>query len=91
MIYYPFNALLRSMSGEISSLSINKKGFASLKTTIPMSVIKQWDLKPQDKLSWKWKVIDGEMVVLVTKYDEGKSRKGPKKQIKKKKSSTVTE
>ena len=56
-----------------------------------MSVIKQWDLKPQDKLSWKWKVIDGEMVVLVTKYDEGKSRKGPKKQIKKKKSSTVTE
>jgi hypothetical protein len=72
------------MTGEISTLSINKKGFASLKTTIPMSMIKQWDLKPQDKLSWRWKVIDGEMVVVVTKYDEWKSTTGRKKQIKKK-------
>ena len=71
------------MAGEISTLSINKKGFASLKTTIPMSMIRQWDLKPQDKLSWKWKVIDGEMVVVVTKFDEDKSRTGLKKRIKK--------
>ena len=48
-----------------------------------MSVIKQWDLKPQDKLSWKWKVVDGEMVVVVTKFDEDKSRTGLKKRIKK--------
>jgi hypothetical protein len=62
------------MAGEISTLSVNKKGFASLKTTIPMSMIKQWDLKPHDKLSWTWKVIDGEMVVVVTKYNEADSR-----------------
>jgi hypothetical protein len=60
------------MTGEISTLSVNKKGFASLKTTIPMSMIKQWDLKPHNRLSWKWKVIDGEMVVVVTKYHEAK-------------------
>jgi hypothetical protein len=58
------------MAGEISTLSVNKKGFASLKTTIPMSMIKQWDLKPHDKLSWKMRVIDGEMVVVVTKYSD---------------------
>jgi hypothetical protein len=62
------------LTGEISSLSVNKKGFASLKTTIPMSMIKQWDLKAHDKLSWKWKVIDGNMVVVVTKYGEAKSK-----------------
>jgi hypothetical protein len=61
------------MVGEISSLSVNKKGFASLKTTIPMSMIKHWDLKPHDKLSWNWKVIDGEMVMVVTKHTESKS------------------
>lgn len=38
-----------------------------------MSMIKQWDLKPHDRLSWKWKVIDGEMVVVVSKYNEVKS------------------
>jgi hypothetical protein len=40
------------MAGEISTLSVNKKGFASLKTTIPMSMIKHWDPKPHDKLSY---------------------------------------
>jgi hypothetical protein len=61
------------LTEEISTLSVNKKGFASLKTTIPMSMIRQWDLKAHDKLSWKWKAIDGEMVVVVTKYHEPKS------------------
>lgn len=67
------------MVGEISSLSVNKKGFASLKTTIPMSMIKHWDLKPHDKLSWNWRVLDGEMVVVVTKYVEAKPKEQPKK------------
>jgi hypothetical protein len=48
-----------------------------------MSMIKQWDLKPHDKLCWKWQVIDGEMVVVVTKYDEAKSK--PSKERAKKK------
>jgi hypothetical protein len=62
------------MTGEISTLSVNKKGFASLKTTIPMSMIRHWDLKPHDKLSWGWRVIEGEMVVIVTKYVEPNSK-----------------
>ncbi len=60
------------MPGEICTLSVNKKGFASLKTTVPMSMIKHWDLKPHDKLVWDWKVIEGKMVMVVTKYDETK-------------------
>jgi hypothetical protein len=61
------------MAGEISTLSVNKRGFASLKTTIPMSMIKHWDLKPHDKLSWDWKVLEGEMVMVVSKYTESKA------------------
>jgi hypothetical protein len=57
---------------KLMTLPVNKKGFASLKTTVPMSMINQWDLKPLDKLFWKWKVLDGEMVMAVTKYGEAK-------------------
>jgi hypothetical protein len=57
------------MMGEISSVATNKKGFASLRTTIPMSMVKQWQLKPKDKLHWRWEVIQGKMVAIVEKYD----------------------
>jgi uncharacterized protein YxjI len=49
--------------------------FASLRTTIPMPVVKQWKLKEGDKLDWEWKVQDGEMVLIVRmvrKKKEGK-------------------
>jgi hypothetical protein len=59
-----------NMMGEITSVATNKKGFASLRTTIPMSMVKQWQLKPKDKLKWKWEVIQGKMVAVVDKYEE---------------------
>ncbi|HYA84669.1 MAG TPA: AbrB family transcriptional regulator [Candidatus Bathyarchaeia archaeon] len=58
------------MMGEITSVATNKKGFASLRTTIPMPMLKQWQLKPKDKLKWRWEVIQGKMVAVVERYEE---------------------
>jgi hypothetical protein len=58
------------MMGEITSVATNKKGFASLRTTIPMPMVKQWQLKPKDKLKWRWEVIQGKMVAVVERYEE---------------------
>jgi hypothetical protein len=66
--------------GEITSLTKNTKEFASLKTTVPMSFVRQWALTDKDKLYWEWKVIDGEMIAVVAKHEpdlkkERKSRR----------------
>jgi hypothetical protein len=54
--------------GEITSLTKNTKGFASLKTTVPMSFVRQWELTDKDKLYWEWKVVNGEMMAVVAKH-----------------------
>ena len=59
--------------GEITSVAKNSKGFASLRTTIPISMVRQWELKPKDRLYWKWEVRNGEMVAVVVKYDSKKT------------------
>jgi hypothetical protein len=41
--------------------------FASLRTTIPMSIVRQWKLEDGDKLDWEWKVIDGQLAIVVSK------------------------
>ncbi len=58
--------------GEITSVAKNTKDFASLRTTIPMSMVRQWQLRPKDKLYWQWEVRNGEMVAVVVKYDSKK-------------------
>ena len=55
--------------GEITSLTKNTKEFASLKTTVPMSFVRQWALTEKDKLYWEWNVVDGEMVAVVMKHE----------------------
>jgi hypothetical protein len=55
--------------GEITSLTKNTKEFASLKTTVPMSFVRQWALTEKDKLCWEWKVVDGEMIAVVAKHE----------------------
>ena len=57
-----------AVMGEISSLTKNTKEFASLKTTVPMSFVRQWALTEKDKLYWEWKVVDGEMIAVVAKH-----------------------
>jgi endonuclease/exonuclease/phosphatase (EEP) superfamily protein YafD len=58
-----------AVMGEITSLTKNTKEFASLKTTVPMSFVRQWVLTDKDKLYWEWKVVDGEMIAVVAKHE----------------------
>ena len=53
--------------GEITTLTKNTKKFASLKTTIPISMVRQWNLKSGDKLDWSWESINNTMVMVVHK------------------------
>lgn len=53
--------------GETTVAKKASSKFASLRTTIPMSIVRQWKLKDGDKLDWEWKVIDGKMEIVVNK------------------------
>lgn len=48
--------------GEITTLAKNSSKFASLRTTVSMSIIKQWKLKEGDKLDWSREVKNEDMV-----------------------------
>jgi hypothetical protein len=47
--------------GEVTTLAKNSPKFASLRTTIPMNIVRQWQLKEGSKLDWSWEVINGEV------------------------------
>lgn len=53
--------------GEITVATKASSKFASLRTTIPMSIVRQWKLKDGDKLEWEWEVIEGQMALVVSK------------------------
>jgi hypothetical protein len=53
--------------GEITVAKKASSKFASLRSTIPMSIVRQWKLEDGDKLDWDWKVIDGELSIVVSK------------------------
>jgi len=53
--------------GEETTLAKNSPRFASLRTTIPMSIVRQWGLKQGDKLDWSWEARNGEMILVVRK------------------------
>jgi hypothetical protein len=53
--------------GEETTLSLNSSKRSSLRTTVPMSLVKQWNLKIGDKLDWVIKICDGELVAVVKK------------------------
>jgi len=51
--------------GITTTLSLAKTKSISLRTTVPMSIVKQFNLEAGDKLSWKLKVEEGELVITV--------------------------
>jgi hypothetical protein len=51
--------------GEITTLALNAPNKASLRTTIPMFIVKQWGLKPGDKLDWSLESMKNEIVIIV--------------------------
>lgn len=64
-------SILRSIRkmGEITKLFLAVKGKDSLRTTIPMSIVKQWNLTSNDYLDWSWDISQNKMVVVVRKYE----------------------
>lgn len=51
--------------GETTTLTPATTKSMSMRTTVPMSIIKQFNLQAGNKLGWKLKVDNGELVVIV--------------------------
>ncbi len=51
--------------GETTILTQAAPKKASLRTTVPMSVVRQFDLKPGDMLEWFFEAKGGEMFLIV--------------------------
>jgi antitoxin component of MazEF toxin-antitoxin module len=61
-IQYPIEG---NKMGEITYLTKATSKGESLRTTVPMSLVKQFGLTEDDKLDWILKVIDGEMAITI--------------------------
>jgi hypothetical protein len=62
--------------GEITTLALNSPKKASLRTTIPMFIVKQWGLNAGDKLDWSLEARSDEIVILIKKATKSGKKKG---------------
>jgi len=51
--------------GEQTTLTVATTGKESLRTTVPISIIRNFKLKAGDKLDWNFDVKDGKMIIVV--------------------------
>ena len=51
--------------GEITILSKATTKGGSLRTTIPMGIVKQFNLSQGDRFNWEIKAEDGELIIVV--------------------------
>lgn len=51
--------------GEITYLTKAASKSQSLRTTVPMSIVKQFELTEEDKLDWILKVDNGEIAIVI--------------------------
>ena len=58
--------------GEITTVTLNSSKRKSLRSTIPMSVVKNMGLKIGDNLSWKYEIRNGEIVTTIRKVKASK-------------------
>jgi len=73
MLIYP-NIHLQSMaSGQVTTLTRANKNSESLRTTVPASVIRQFDLKDGDQLVWKF---EGDKNNIYVRIEPGERKKG---------------
>jgi bifunctional DNA-binding transcriptional regulator/antitoxin component of YhaV-PrlF toxin-antitoxin module len=54
-----------STMGEITTLTKAATKTTSLRTTVPASIARQFNLKEKDKLDWTLRAEDGTMVIVV--------------------------
>jgi hypothetical protein len=66
------NSLILEGEGEITTVTVNSSKRRSLRSTIPMSVVKNMGLKVGDNLSWKYEIRNGEIVTTVSKVKKSK-------------------
>ena len=60
--------------GEITTVTINSSKRKSLRSTIPMSVVKNMGLKVGDNISWTYEIRNGEIVTTVRKVKRSLKR-----------------
>ena len=60
--------------GEITTVTVNSSKRKSLRSTIPMSVVKNMGLKVGDNISWKYEIRNGDIVTTVRKVKASKKR-----------------
>jgi hypothetical protein len=60
--------------GEITTVTVNSSKRKSLRSTIPMSVVKNMGLRLGDSISWKYEIRDGEIVTIVRKAKRSSKR-----------------
>ena len=60
--------------GEITTVTVNSSKRKSLRSTIPMSVVKNMGLKVGDNLSWKYEIRNDEIVMTITKVKRSYKR-----------------
>lgn len=53
------------VKGETTTLTLAKTKSESLRTTVPISIVRQFNLKSGDCISWKFEVKNGEMIIVV--------------------------
>jgi hypothetical protein len=66
---------LTNNMGETTTLALNAPNKASLRTTIPMFIVKQWGLRPGDKLDWSLDSKRNEIIILVKKAEHKREKK----------------
>lgn len=61
--------------GELTTLSVATSGKESLRTIVPMSILKQFKLCSGDKLEWELEARNNELIIVVrpVKGSESKS------------------
>ena len=61
--------------GDVTTLALNAPNKASLRTTIPMFIVKQWGLKAGDKLDWLLEARKNEVIIVVRMAESKKKKK----------------
>ena len=62
---HSINPSVKNKEGDITTLSAAQTNSLSLRTTVPIWIVKQFGLSEGDKLRWKIEARDNELVLLV--------------------------
>jgi bifunctional DNA-binding transcriptional regulator/antitoxin component of YhaV-PrlF toxin-antitoxin module len=59
--------------GEVTVLTKATSKSRSLRTTVPMGIVKQFNLSEGDKLSWEIRAEGGDLIIVVTPLKKGEN------------------